>query len=178
MIYIIRHGQTDDNANGVTSGRKNNIGINDVGNEQAKQMREKLRNIKFDAAFCSPLLRTRMTCDIVIAPHGIQYVIDEKLNEREFGEFNLLINEEYDRKSLWNYNLNKFYETCENVRDMYNRAVDFISMLQQNYKGKNVLVVTHGGIGMMFNAYFNGLPEDGDLLKLVIKHNTIIQYDL
>ena len=32
-------------------------------------------------------------------------------------------------------------------------------------KGKNVLLVTHSGIVRVLYYYFNGFPEDGDLLE-------------
>ena len=54
MIYLVRHGQTDWNLfrkfNGVTDTSLNQTGI-----AQAKLQAENLRNVSFDACFCSDI---------------------------------------------------------------------------------------------------------------------------
>ncbi len=60
MIYIVRHGQTDYNVKGKYAGRTD-IPLNEKGIEQAHELHEILKEIKFDLVFSSPLQRTLKT---------------------------------------------------------------------------------------------------------------------
>ena len=54
MIYIVRHGQTDWNVVGRYQGRKD-IELNQKGIEQARKIKEQLKDVDFDLIFSSPL---------------------------------------------------------------------------------------------------------------------------
>ena len=56
MIYFVRHGQTDWNKIGRIQGHTD-IPLNKLGEEQALIVKEKLKEIKFDKVFSSPLKR-------------------------------------------------------------------------------------------------------------------------
>ena len=58
MIYFVRHGQTFDNLNNIIQG---NGDLTPLGIEQAKETAVKLKDVKFDICFCSPLKRTKQT---------------------------------------------------------------------------------------------------------------------
>lgn len=82
MIYIIRHGQTDWNINGRYGGRID-VPLNEYGIEQAKQIREELKNINFDVVFSSPLIRAYTTAQIVC---DIDIIKDDRIIERSNGD--------------------------------------------------------------------------------------------
>ncbi len=82
MIYIVRHGQTDWNVEGIYQGRID-IPLNKTGIEQAKRTREKLRGIKFDKVFSSPLKRAFETAQIICDNPIIK---DDRIIERCNGE--------------------------------------------------------------------------------------------
>lgn len=82
MIYIVRHGQTDWNVEGKYQGRID-IELNVNGINQAKQISEKLKDIKFDKIFSSPLKRALQTAIII---SGGDIIIDDRLIERSNGE--------------------------------------------------------------------------------------------
>ena len=72
MLYFVRHGSTDWNDNINSKGEREprcqgraNIQLNQKGICQAKETYEKLKDIKFDKVVCSPLDRTRTTCELV-----------------------------------------------------------------------------------------------------------------
>ena len=46
------------------------------------------------------------------------------------------------------------------------------------YNDKNVLVVAHSAILRAIHYAINGIPEDGDLLKIEIPNLRIIEYEL
>lgn len=61
-IYVVRHGQDEDNANGILNGHRD-MPLTELGKEQAKQLAQKIKdtNIVFDKAYSSPLQRAYIT---------------------------------------------------------------------------------------------------------------------
>lgn len=91
---MIRHGQTDWNAEGRMQGQKD-IGLNDIGRAQARENGRRLGQILGDTArgydfVSSPLLRTRDTMERVRSAMGLPaegYRIDDRLKELSFGDW-------------------------------------------------------------------------------------------
>ncbi len=93
LIYVIRHGQTDWNAEGRLQGQKD-IPINALGRAQATRNGETLRDLLgraegFDFV-ASPLFRTRETMERMRTAMGLDplgYRLDERLKELSFGDW-------------------------------------------------------------------------------------------
>lgn len=91
-LYVIRHGQTDWNAERRLQGQRD-IDLNDVGREQARVNGVTLAAILGDSAMnydyvASPLARTRATMEIARTAMGLPpkaYRTDERLVEVSFG---------------------------------------------------------------------------------------------
>ena len=60
MIYIVRHGETQWNADGRIQGRRD-IELNENGRRQAEAAAEALRGKSFQALITSPLSRAKKT---------------------------------------------------------------------------------------------------------------------
>lgn len=56
IIYIVRHGQTEENLLGIIQGQKD-TSLDDTGIEQAKSVARFLEDVPFDIAFSSDLSR-------------------------------------------------------------------------------------------------------------------------
>ena len=63
-LYVIRHGLTKCNIEKRYNGKLDED-INETGILQAKKAQEIIKNIDIDLIICSPLLRTRHTCNII-----------------------------------------------------------------------------------------------------------------
>lgn len=172
MIYFVRHGLTDWNEYVDETGKINpkcqgrtNIPLNKNGIAQAKALKEQLSGIKFDKVFCSPLDRTKQTCEIILGSlDGV--VIENRLIERDFGEFEGLTRTQFKFVEFCS-DKTKTYERAESITDVENRVFELLNELKQN-PNENVLLVSHGGVGCVFASYFDGVPEDGDYSKLII----------
>ena len=176
VIYYVRHGQTDQNKAKILTGRTD-VPINDLGIEQAKQTAEKLKAIKFDVVFCSPLLRARQTADIINKFHNLPIEEDSRIIERDYGDYTQKSTSEIDRQISWNwYECDKKYPNIESPKQIFERVKSFINMLKESYKDKNILVVAHSGVGRLFNVYFNGLPKDGDLLNSSLQNAEVAKF--
>ena len=64
-IYTVRHGQTDWNSLGLNQGWVDTP-LNTTGLFQALQARNRLKDIKFNIAYSSPLQRAAKTCQIIL----------------------------------------------------------------------------------------------------------------
>ncbi len=65
-IYIIRHGQNEDNAEGILNGHRD-MPLTEIGENQALQLAEELKsmNIHIDKVYSSPLQRAYRTGEII-----------------------------------------------------------------------------------------------------------------
>lgn len=176
MIYFIRHGQTDWNVLSKCQGRKD-LPLNEKGVEQAKLASKELQNIKVDGYFCSPLIRTQQTFENAIGRKPTAIELDERLIERDFGEFEGLKRTEFDFNGFWNDNSNQNFEKAESIADVQIRAQSFLDDLNKNYKNKNVVVVSHGGFGIVLKSLIDGKPSNGDYLQVEMPHGSIIKLD-
>ncbi len=161
MIYIVRHGETDWNlfrrANGVTDTFLNQTGI-----AQSKLQAENLRNVSFDVCFCSPKTRARQTCEII---YQGPIVFDDRLAEINFGEFEGADETDAETMKLAEQAVMSGDKGTESFQAFMKRNCDFCDMIVEKYKGKNVLIVTHGGNGRMLDYYFKGKPRDYNFNK-------------
>ena len=173
MIYFVRHGSTDWNENVNAQGVKEprcqgraDLDINAKGILQAEQTAQLLKNIKFDRVICSPLKRARHTLEIIYRG-DIPTQIDERVIERDFGEFEGLTRAEFDFNGFWNVNSNQKFESAESIKDVEARVFSLLNELKDN-PNKNILIVSHGGVGCVLMSYFKGVPKDGNYLSFEI----------
>lgn len=86
-IYVTRHGQDEDNLNGILNGRRDKP-LTRTGKKQSLELAQKIKEagITFDKVYCSPLRRTCKTAKIVTDELGMEEpeILDD-LIERDFG---------------------------------------------------------------------------------------------
>lgn len=86
-IYLARHGQDRDNANGILNGRRNEP-LAELGLEQAQGLAREIQahGLMFDAVYSSPLARAYTTAKTVTNALGLgKPLVMPDLVEREFG---------------------------------------------------------------------------------------------
>jgi len=177
-IYFTRHGQTDWNLEKRAQG-KADTELNDEGIIQAETVKQKLNNEKIDLILCSPLKRARQTADIINRGRNIPIIYDERISERDFGEFEgKIMRIGFNYEDFWNYKKNITYKRAENIIDFFDRIFTFLDSIKEEYNGKSILLVTHGGVSIPVICYFNGIPQDGELSKLAIENCEVLQYHL
>lgn len=171
MVYLVRQGQTDWNLlkkfNGCTDTELNQSGI-----EQAKSQAENMKSISMDACFCSPQKRAQQTCEIIFKG---AIVFDERLSEINCGEFEGTEETAETMKLFWQAVMSGDKGT-ENFKDFTKRNCDFCNMITEEYKGKNILIVTHAANARVINYYFTGRLKDYDFSKAVAQNGEIITF--
>ena len=177
-LLLTRHGQTDWNVAGKVQGITD-IELNETGKKQAEATGEKLLDYNIDIIISSPLKRAKKTAEIIRGNRNIPILLDEGLMERGFGEFEGKTREEFDFDEIWNYKLNKQYENAESIGELFERVQKFLNKVQEEYKDKTVLLVTHGGVIVSIRATLEGIPEEMEVLKgLGIDNCEVKEYHL
>lgn len=154
-IYIVRHGQTEENLKGTYYGVLN-CSITDLGINQAKALGQKLENIKFDKVYCSSLNRAKETLAYIYK--GNEIIVDSRLNERNFGIFEgktyaELEEDRAEEYKAWTDDWKDYRpKDGESFRDSYLRAYSFMEDLKSQSE-ENILICTHGGIVKAIYTY-------------------------
>jgi len=116
------------------------------------------------------------TAKIINSEREIPMVIDERLSERDFGEFEGQTNTDFDFEAFWSYKENIRYKKAENIRSFFKRVYNFLDDIQLKYKNKKILLVAHGGISIPVYCYFNGIPDKDTLLNLALGNCEVAKY--
>ena len=172
MIYIVRHGQTNDNVIGRYGGRIDTE-LNEKGLAQAQELHEKLKDISFDLVFSSPLKRACKTAEIIC---DNEIITDDRIIERDNGELEGKLKSEITEVVDFNDpNETKF--NIENILDFRKRIFDFFKDIKEKYRGKNILVVTHAGVGIYARCFFEGEPQDGNYMSYKLNNCEVLEYN-
>lgn len=145
-LYLTRHGETVDNARQLMQGQTQGQ-LNDVGVEQAEQLRERLAGTHFDAYVASDLKRAIDTARILAGP---QQPIDTTplLRERDWGSFTGRYIPDL-KGEVWP-------DDIETLDDLLARAGRFLDFVRTRYQGKTVLAVGHGIVNKAIQAVYYG----------------------
>lgn len=161
MIYVIRHGQTDLNKEGRLQGRLG-LPLNETGIEQAECLREKLKDIEFDYVFSSPQERAIQTAEVAT---GLKAIIDERLDVIDLGEADRLKKEKV--KLVGIVPDPTVYKGVEDIHSYMKRVFLFMKELEGKYVNSdlNILLSGHRCTTGCIGSYFEGIPEDGNILR-------------
>ena len=175
-LYVVRHGQTDQNVLGLVQGDTESD-LTEKGREEAKALQELVESLDIDVVVSSPLRRALDTAKL-ITNNKKEIIIDDRLIERDFGlSEGKPVDEELTVK-YWNFKLNTDINEVEKVQDLMFRITEFLEDIRTRYSNEKVLVVAHSAILRAIHYAISGIPEDGDLLKIEIPNLRIIEYEI
>ena len=146
-IWITRHGETRLNKDKLMQGHTNEP-LNEVGISQAESVRERLKDVKFDAVIASPLDRAVTTASIIAGIEKDKIITDERIIEVNFGDYELKPYGHLGLKMTLFWLLPEVFKapkSVETIKSMVARSSSFINDLKKE-KYENVLIVCHGGI--------------------------------
>lgn len=172
-VYIVRHGQVPHNA--LKQYNTTDEDLTEIGKQQAKELRDKIKNIKFDLIICSPLNRAKHTAEIININNN-KIIYDDRIRERSCGDLSGKPLEVTNREEYWNYNTKIKYGTSENIKLFFERVYKFLDELKiKEYD--NVLIVAHSGVSKAFSGYFEGI-QNGKFLNRGLKNCEMKEYEL
>jgi len=173
MIYVVRHGETDWNAQNKLQG-KTDIPLNENGINSAKILMKELEDVEFDFVFSSPLKRAKETCRIIIN-NNKAIVFDDRLVERNHGELEGKHKNEFDKHRLWSLTESSPYESVETLDALRFRIYGFLDSLK-THKDKNILIVSHAGAIRIMTEYFKGKPSTNNLLEYTVENCEVLKF--
>ncbi|MCA9361182.1 histidine phosphatase family protein [Candidatus Kaiserbacteria bacterium] len=163
-IYLTRHGQNQDNADGILNGHRDES-LTTLGLDQAKMTADYIREAKidFDKIYTSPLLRASQTAKVIANELGVnEPEIIPELIERDFGsmtgkyvsDIKALCQPDIIETDTVTYFLAP--DGAETFSDLVRRGEVVIELIKEKHPSGSVLLVTHGDIGkMMYAAYYD-----------------------
>ncbi|MCF6137792.1 histidine phosphatase family protein [Pseudalkalibacillus berkeleyi] len=174
MIYVVRHGQTDLNKEGRLQGRLG-LPLNEEGVKQAERLREDFVEVEFDFVFSSPQERAIQTGKIAT---GNEPIIDKRLDVFDLGEADRLLKHEV--KLAGAVPDPNVYQGVEDIHTYIERVFDFMNEIELKYGGKdvNILISGHKCTTGSIGAYFEGIPEDRNILRLSSDNGAYKTYPL
>lgn len=165
MLYIIRHGLTDWNLKYKVQGQTD-IPLNEQGIEMAKKAAIEYKNVHFDVCFCSPLIRAKLTADILLEGRDIPIIYDDRLKEMSFGEYEGVENC-FEKDGTM---IQKFFRDpanyvadrgAESFDELFGRTGEFLKEMVEPRlaKGEDVLIVGHGAMNSSIVSQRKGLAR-------------------
>ncbi len=164
-IYLARHGQNEDNANGVLNGHRD-LPLTEIGMAQAREVAQKIKEagLRFDVVLSSPLRRASVTAEIISEVNNFpQPKVVPGLIERDFGIMSGKLQSSIEdlcapdiiKTETVTYFLSP--QGAETFPDLLERAKRLLSKIEKEYKDGSILLVTHGDFGKMIYAQYYGL---------------------
>ena len=167
LIYIVRHGETRSNTEGMMQGWTDDP-LNKKGIELAAITGREMKGIHFDGCISSPLLRARQTAEILLRESGneaVPILFDDRIKEINMGDWEGKKfrpgEREIDEQEVKMFFTDPFhFRGCpggEDIRQVCVRTQAFLKELAARDDGKSYLVTTHG---FALRAMLNMLYED------------------
>ncbi|MBQ8978329.1 MAG: histidine phosphatase family protein [Oscillospiraceae bacterium] len=155
-VYFTRHGETEwnreDRICGVTD-----LPLTELGIEQAEKMAEAVPST-VQHILCSPMKRARQTAIPVARRLNLVPTIDRRLMEWNYGE--------YEGKGRYTEGFAEAklefgvrMPSGESVFDVVSRVYPLLQAIPKLYD-EDVLIITHGGICRIIEAYARGMSRE------------------
>ncbi len=179
-IYLTRHGQTEWNIEKRLQGHGNSP-LTDAGIKRAEELSKRLKDIKIECIYTSPIERAYKTASILKGNKEIELITHDGSKEMNFGDFEGKITEEVMQENPdWDINLimqgnlemrAPNGETLAEVRERVSKAMDEI--IKDN-DGKSILIVAHGITLKAIMNYF----KDKDVNSEVMGQATLTKVNI
>ena len=144
-LYLVRHGETVDNANQIMQGQTQGQ-LNENGIKQAREFSEEWKNKPLDVVIASDLKRSVDTAKIIAEPHHLEVLSTPLLRERDWGSFT--------GRYIPDLKGETWPDDIETLENLLSRADEFIAYVKRTFPGKKVLAVGHGIINKAIQSVY------------------------
>lgn len=169
-LVLVRHGQSQWNEKGLWQGWKD-IDLTEKGIEQARAVGNEVKDIHFDAAYASPLMRAYKTLDEILNAIGqsdLPVTKDQAMIEKHYGIYagknKWQVKEEIGEEEFQKLRRAWDYPTPEgeSMKQVYERLIPYYEkeILPKLKTGKNVIMASHGNTLRALVKYLDNLSED------------------
>lgn len=152
----MRHGEALANAKGIVSSWPEKFlnHLTKEGIEKARKAIGELKTKNINLIFSSDVARAKETAEVAGALLGINPEYDKRLREIDFGIFNSGPIEKFE-KYFENKadRINKAVPGGESYKDVLERVVSFLEDINNKYKDKNILIISHQAPLFLLEGY-------------------------
>lgn len=173
-ICIVRHGETNWNSSGRLQGTED-VELNDRGREQANETACYFEKEAWDIVVSSPLKRAFETAEIIASRLSLPSVkIIDEIKERSYGSASGLRPEEIRERFP-----DGTFPDQEDFEKLRERAMIGLNRIANEFKGKRIIVVSHGGLtnsilytisGGEYGSFKTRL-KNGCINKIILENN-------
>ncbi len=151
ITYFV-HGTTTDNEKEISSGWFD-VGLSELGIKQSVELKEKIKDKKFDVVFCSDLKRAVDSAKLIF--EGVVPIIPNKrLRECNYGKYNAQSSAIVE--PIQENHITEKFPEGESYEDVKTRIADFLNFLKQNYDDKSVAIVAHKAPQLALDVLLKG----------------------
>ncbi len=182
-LYIIRHGETELNRQGIVQGRGVNSDLNDMGRAQAEAFYQMYRDVPFQKVYTSSLKRTHQTVRKFIE-NGLPWEQLSGLDELAWGEWEgkpnseealIVFRELVEQWQSGNYDAK--FEGGESPNEVAIRLKEAIDQIKGHPEEKLVLVCMHGRAMRLLFCVLTGKPFS-EMSDFPHQNTTLYKVDL
>ena len=175
LFYLIRHGVTEWNAENRMCGRSD-IPLSEAGRQQAEVLAKRLKLIPLEALYSSPLKRALETARLISELTGLQPILDERLVELDYGEWegkllaDILRNEPATYRA-WDADPAQLAPPGgESGLAAQQRIVSFLDSLAGKHPQGHVLVVSHKTVCRLAICHVLGMSPSEYRRRLILSN--------
>ena len=169
-LFMVRHGETTLSSEFRYVGHMD-VDITENGVAQMQHLKDRFKNEELNAVYCSDLIRAKKGAEIITSCHDITPIAC-----KEFREINLGIWEGLTREEILEKYPNEYRQRLDNLanggiqegesfKDLQIRVMKKLTSILNALKGKNILLVAHGGVNRVI--LFDVLKLDLQLLPRI-----------
>lgn len=160
ILYFVRHGESEANRMRIATGHTDTP-LSPLGESQARESAEKLKEVRFSACYTSLLRRAQKTAEICVAERNIPITCDARLNEQFLGAFenrsmdDMIAHEPSFRAFLEDWSVNA-PPGGESFEALYARVGSALSEIIA--KGEDALIAAHYNVIAVSMVWLLKLP--------------------
>lgn len=171
-ITIARHAQSKGNVDRIYQGKVPGTKLTPEGKKQAKALADSVysEQLPIQTIYHSPLMRTTETARAVADKTGAKLIVDDRLREVEFGEYEGKHVDFDDLAFIRARRAHKFenqqvesvyhFDGMETWSSIEVRCKAFLEEILERHRGEHIMIVTHADILLNFTHLFTGIDKN------------------
>jgi broad specificity phosphatase PhoE len=169
IVYLVRHGETEWNAEARCQGRAD-AEFSDAGREQLRSLAAQLAPVKFDAAYTSSLRRAVRTAAAILEGRGLEATLVDDLAEISYGSLQGTRFADWPgglhdrwRRDPWSVT----FPDGESLAAVEARVLKAVDAILRAHPGETILVSSHGHVNrLILAAYGCAAPRRADFWSI------------
>lgn len=162
-LVFLRHAEVELRYHRIFGGRLD-MGLSDLGKEQANRLASWLKRFSFDALYASPMKRVQLTLEPFLGYTPMEPKVLHDLREVDFGDWTgLAWTDVHDRFGIsafdWLQVLqNGGFPNGETGEQLLRRTSACLQQILESHRGGKVAVFAHGGVIRAILSELMGMP--------------------